>query len=486
MNKICSILLITIFFAYSFTACNDKYEDYSTSPNTILSFSCDTLSLDTLLSTIGSATHGFKIYNRNSKPLLISSISLAGAGQSGFRINVDGVKGSRFSDVEILAKDSLFVFVEVTLKENDRNNPVQILDSVIFNTNAVVQKVILQAYGQDVHMLKGGTIIETDSIFKNDKPYLIYDSIVVREGAVLTIPEGATLYMHAKAEIDVYGTLKIEGSQNKPVTIRGDRLDSTIGVSYDKLPGQWSGIYFTPESVDNTINYAHIRNSQYGLVFEQSDPELFKLKMTNSVLTNVYYNLFTAENCNMEIAGCEFSNAGGALVYLNGGKYSFTQCTLANYFIWDIRSSASLCLKNYTKEENQTTILPLTQADFFNCIVYGNHTSEIAFYPENPSMAPDANFNYKLDYCLIKFNKDSIAGKPNITNYILNEDPKFQTIDDDDFVWNFQLKEDSPAIDTGKREYATANPTDMNGISRTADKNPDRGAYEWTPSESSQ
>jgi hypothetical protein len=384
-----------------FPACKDGYENYSTSPNHVLSFSHDTLSFDTVFSTVGSTTLTFMVYNRHDKPLLINSIRLSGAGDSGFRINVDGFSGNDFTDlVEIRAGDSIYVFVETRLPENSADAPFVRMDSIIFLTNGVTQKVILKACGQDAYILRGGSFIEADSVLPGNKPYLIYDSLVVRENSTLTIPEGVTLYMHDNAEIDIYGSLRIAGTAGRPVTIRGDKLNSVVGVACDRLPGQWAGIYFAPESFNNEIDHAHIRNGKYGLIFDASLPDRPKLRMTNSVLTNVYYNLLSAENCHIEATNCEFSNAGGVLLSLNGGKYSFTHCTIANYFVWGTRSAAAVCLKNYRTENEQTIPLSLEQADFLNCIIYGQKLSEIELYPCGEESA--TALNYRLDYCLFK------------------------------------------------------------------------------------
>jgi hypothetical protein len=418
------------------------------------------------------------VYNSNSKPLLIRSIHLAGAGNSGFRINVDGFSGTSFRDVEIRANDSMYVFVETTLNENGANTPLIRLDSIQFLTNGITQKVILKACGQDVYILKGGNYIETDSVLPNNKPYLIYDSLVVRENATLTIPEGTTLYMHNDAEIDVYGSLKIKGSPSRPVTIRGDKLTATAGVSYDRLPGQWAGIYFASESYDNEIDCARIRNGKHGLIFDASTPDRSKLKLTNSVLTNVYYNLISAENCHMEVANCELSNAGGALLYLNGGRYRFTHCTIANYFVWSIRSLAAVCLRNYLSEEGVTTPFPLEQADFLNCIIYGNKASELKLYP-CPDPAGEIALNYRMDYCLIK-QEDKNVDNTHITNCLLNSDPLFrQTDDDENYLFDFRPKENSPAIDKGDDTYSVFFPFDPNNIPRPEGDHADIGAYEY-------
>ena len=62
--------------------------------------------MDTVLTGIPTSTRQLKVYNPNKKALLISSIVLADAGKSGFRINVDGIKGNQFSDIEIAGEDS--------------------------------------------------------------------------------------------------------------------------------------------------------------------------------------------------------------------------------------------------------------------------------------------------------------------------------------------------------------------------------------------
>lgn len=56
---------------------------------------------------------------------------LASGESTGFRMNVDGRKGSSFNNVGILANDSMYVFVEVTVDPNGGNQPLLIQDSVL-------------------------------------------------------------------------------------------------------------------------------------------------------------------------------------------------------------------------------------------------------------------------------------------------------------------------------------------------------------------
>jgi len=91
-------ILLCLFVSLTFiVACNN--DDFSTNSSLKLAFSNDTLRLDTILTGIGTSTRQLKVYNRNKESLVISSITLADGSNSGFRINVDGMKGSNFSNI---------------------------------------------------------------------------------------------------------------------------------------------------------------------------------------------------------------------------------------------------------------------------------------------------------------------------------------------------------------------------------------------------
>ena len=158
-------------------SCDGLDENYSNNPNHRLSFSVDTLSFDTVFTTIGSATKEFMIYNRNDQPLLISEIMLASGEETGFRINVDGRKGDHFQDVRIQADDSLYVFVEVTVNPNASNQPLLVDDSIIFTTNGVKQSVRLEAYRAKCKPVKNGLILDTRHAFYTNGPATLYMTV---------------------------------------------------------------------------------------------------------------------------------------------------------------------------------------------------------------------------------------------------------------------------------------------------------------------
>ncbi|MEG2178825.1 MAG: hypothetical protein RRY15_08130, partial [Bacteroidales bacterium] len=107
-------------------------EDFSVDPKHTLSFSTDSVKFDTLFTETGSATYRLMIYNRNAKPIRISTIKLAGGENSYFYLNVDGMQGREFKEIEMRSKDSIFVFIEVKINPNNAQTPFLIKDSLLF------------------------------------------------------------------------------------------------------------------------------------------------------------------------------------------------------------------------------------------------------------------------------------------------------------------------------------------------------------------
>ncbi len=216
--------VLFILAAFSFSSCDDEL--FTDNPQKTLAFSTDTLTFDTVFTTIGSTTEKFLVYNPNNRALHISSIGLAGGKNSQFRINVDGNTSAdnQFRNIDISANDSLYIFVEVTVDPNNADSPVLIDDSVVFQTNGVEQRVRLEAFGQDMILIKNKTILN-DTTLSAQRPYLIYGYLAVDSAKTLNIPAGCKFYFHNNADLIVYGNLKAEGTFEKPIEMRGDRLD---------------------------------------------------------------------------------------------------------------------------------------------------------------------------------------------------------------------------------------------------------------------
>lgn len=124
-----------------------KKDTITTSPADKLSFSTDTLTFDTVFSSLGSTSLYFTVHNPNSQRISISNIRLAGGDQSIYRLNIDGHQANEISDLEIPANDSVYIFVAVTIDPTNENNPFVMYDSVLFETNGNEQKVVLQGLG---------------------------------------------------------------------------------------------------------------------------------------------------------------------------------------------------------------------------------------------------------------------------------------------------------------------------------------------------
>jgi hypothetical protein len=483
------------------TGCNE-IDDYSVSSNHNLSFSTDTLSFDTLFTTVASITDGFMAYNKNNKDLNISDIRLASGGESGFRINVDGRTGAVFNDIPIWRKDSLYILVEITASPNDENQPFMIYDSVIFITNGIRQTVLLEAYGRNAHIWRGSTVFYKDTTLAADRPYLIYDSVEIVENVTVNVEKGVSFYFHNNAKWKINGTVKTHGTKDEPVTFRGDRLGAFNSVTtYDKIWAQWDGLFFGSESFDNEMTYTMIRNGVSGLKFNESVSDRKKLTLNDCVITNMGANGIYAVNCHIEAVNTELSNAGNYLLLLAGGKYHFIHCTVANYMpsvsSRPIRLCPTLTLSDHIKflseDDTDDHRFPLLQAFFDNCIIDGGNSAtdthgaffggEIKFDTDDV-YGSNEQFNYRFNHCFVKtknvtsnrfinclFEKSPIYLKSEGTN----KDKKF------DFVFDFHL--DSASIGIGKADPVISElyPVDMDGINRlTSPSGPSIGAYEFT------
>jgi len=483
--------LFIIYLLTNFFACKDGFEDYSTNPQDLLSFSVDTLSFDTVLTTVNSPVLSFMVYNNNAKPLLISSVQLAEGTNSDFKINVDGRAGASFENVEILAKDSLYVFVDVKPKENGQYTPTVFNDYVVFEVNGVQQKVVLEAYGQDVYSWRGVTL-SADSVLDNKKPYLIYDSLVIDKGATVEIGEGSVFYMYNGAQLIVNGTVKMNGTVEQPVVFRGSRTDYMVTIPYDLIPGQWGGIRIASESYDNEMENVQIRNGLYGMNLEVCpDPSRSKLTMKNVVLTNVSGTLLQAVNCSITAENCEFSNAKDALLNIVGGSSNFTHCTIVNYYPynrdlgWGNSDNETVILGDFVWNLDGVTsdYYPVINAGFFNSIIWGAKYASTSGIQIQQSK-PDAPIPYLFKNCLIP------NGEPDSTQVV---DCIFQAVDSllflktdpNDWINNtwypsfdFRLRSNSPAKDVANPDIAAQVPYDLKGYYRLTDGHPDLGAYE--------
>jgi len=484
------LLLATLL--YLAAGC-ERVDHYATDPSLRLDFSTDTLTFDTLFTTIGSVTKQFMVYNPHGENLRIESVTLASGGRSGFRLNVDGRKGDSFSGIDLWKRDSLRVLVEVTASANNADRPLLIQDSILFYTNGVRQFVLLQAVGQDVHIIRGGRTYTENTTLTADRPYLIFDSLIVSPGVTLTLAPGATLCFHHQAKLIVAGTLKAIGSQARPITLRGDRLDSiyaNVTLPYDRVPGQWGGIRFESTSFENELEYTDVRNTSFGLDFQPSTPDRRKIRIHNSRITNSSGDLLTAINCHIEASGSEFTNAAGNTVCLIGGRHRFAHCTLANFIVLTTRQGApTLILADTARIDNTPHHYPLTEARFDNCLIDGSisgdttrtYRGEIALISRNGDTAGSDAFNYRFTTCYILTKAITNNTRFDRCLFGFSQKPIYlkSGTRKQAYAYDFRLANKSVGIGAADRTVAAEFPTDRYGVSRlTGSTAPTIGAYE--------
>jgi hypothetical protein len=113
------LIIITVTVASLIIMVSCRKDDLISDHDAKLYFSTDTVYFDTVLSTLGSITRQFKIYNRHNQPIEISELFLGRRENSYYRLNVDGTQGKEFRDIRIEPGDSIYVFVAVTIDPQD-------------------------------------------------------------------------------------------------------------------------------------------------------------------------------------------------------------------------------------------------------------------------------------------------------------------------------------------------------------------------------
>src|SRR5688500_9601369 len=125
----CNFLyLLCLLPAISIMVTSCYNEKFTTDPGDKIAFSTDTLSFDTVLTSISTVTRFFKVYNPHNLSIEIDEVKISGNGAGFFRLNVDGMSGDIIRDISILPNDSIYVFVEATI---DPDQPESISPFVI-------------------------------------------------------------------------------------------------------------------------------------------------------------------------------------------------------------------------------------------------------------------------------------------------------------------------------------------------------------------
>ena len=476
------LLLFFVGIAITITSCRN---DFSFEPSTGgLEFSKDTVYLDTVFTNIGSSTYRLKVYNRSNKDISIPKVQLGKGINSKYRITVDGrtgdvgAQGKTFSNVELLAKDSLFIFIEVTADVASAN-PTDFLytDQIQFsNVSGAPQTVELVTLIQDAYFIYphrtqnpdntytyeginlgndengvlvttvGSTLDHNDPIngdeynWNNSKPYVIYGYALIPNNETLNVMNGARIHFHANSGLIIAknGVLKINGlpsATNNPadlsreVIFEGDRLEP----EFSDVPGQWTAIINFSTSPLNEINHLTLKNATVGILSNnlllETDNATTRLTINNSQIYNCSNfgilgrtAAITADNLVINYCG----QASLAATY--GGIHNFTNCTFNNN--WNSSKQAAVLLNDYLETDTAFIVRP-TELNMTNCIIYGSNSNEISLEKKGTTFT--TNFNN----CLIKINdlSQSLIANPLYDSLRLeqngnkkNINPKFKNI----------------------------------------------------------
>ena len=272
-----------------------------------ISFSVDTLMFDTVFTTVGSATRYVKIYNNYNTDININNIKLEQEHNSSFKINIDGKANYNITNTLLRARDSMYIFAEVTIDPNNLNQPIIETDAIVFSYEDQIQKINLVAWGRDAYFHSGmpdyqqyspqsenlasmeycdfyATFgidcpeeyigesfnyysVDEHTTWTNDKPHVIYGNLIVENGAILTIQAGSEIYLHNNSSLLVSSASSIHanGTINNLIWFQSDRFDSHSLTDYANTPGQWGKIWILPGSINNIFNYTILKNGQTGI-----------------------------------------------------------------------------------------------------------------------------------------------------------------------------------------------------------------------------
>lgn len=468
MRYFLKILVVALIFSL-FGACQKEHE--SDPKGKLLAFSCDTIAFDTILPSIGSPTKNLRVINPTNDRIVVSSIRLAGGGNSGFRLNVNGEASNEVFNVEIPARDSIFIFVEANLNKSGERQLMVAEDSIVFRADNREQKVKLIAWGQDYRLIRSEMIKTTT--WTKEKPYLVYNYAFVDSCQTLTIEPGCTVYFHKNAGLFIKGTLIVKGTYGEPVTFKGDRFES----GYANLPDQWSGITLLSGSHNNVINHGIIKNANIGLQVGNIEKSGYaSVELANTRIENMGWSGIWAMKSKILAYNCVIANVR----YFNtalllGGDYQFYHTTFANYntdLPGYIRSTETITISNYldNSKKGAKYIGDLTQATFGNCIISGSDRDELKI-----SIDKQGKGNYLFDHCLVQISDNfKLVNPDRFVALLRNLPPRFINPQ----KGNYELDTLSVAKDYGKESYAKKIPFDLKGVSRNADAGPDLGAYE--------
>lgn len=462
-----------------------------------LRFETDTVSFDTVFTSVGSATRSVKIYNDLSQPIQIDRIFVEGTTGVTFNINVDGFRGPEVLDAIIWPNDSIYVFVEVTVDPSSSldESPFIVDDEIVFETGSTSKSIKLLAFGQNALYLndfnKGeflGLSCNSGIIdIPNNLPVVIYGSIVI-DDCILRVQPGTRIYLHGGVQRfnqsqngDFFNdgiilttnnsALHFLGTREEPIVIQTDRLEEEFSDS----PAKYRGLILGAGSTNNIIQHTHILNTIVGITMDS----LSELSIENSVIAFSGGPALLAYQAKATIRNSVFhSNFGNSVQFNKGGDLILEHTTIANYGV----DASSIALTNFVCDDNGSCISSPMRARITNSILSGSSSNELIFIDGFLGEEPE-QWDVLVRNSIVKTDNSFLASQEGRFSNFYEQDcencinidfstPLFIDITAD----NYQL--DSLSLARNLGVYIPTLPEDLTGKIRDQD-NPDAGAYEF-------
>lgn len=441
---------------FGISSCRDDFDFEMASKE--LSFSNDTLNLDTIFNFTNSQTYKLTIKNNESNDIQIPRIYLAGGESSFYKINVDGTPGSDFENVAVRKMDSIFVFVEIAAGEVPVNPLYE--DDIVVETKSGSQNIKLIAYIEKAKFYnteQSNNYQLNETSWDNQYSRVIFGNVNAND---LNIGPKTKVYFHKDASLSINGLLNVSGSLGNEVIFRTDRMDERS----DSLPDQWGGIKLKSNnnSIENSIDYAIIRSAKIGLEVNSSKLNIKNTKILNNQEIGLYSRNSTVMASNLVV-----SHSNLASTAIEGGNVEFIHSTFVNFFNIGQGGGGnfSLYLGNVDNDNNP---VPLTQANFYNCIFYGRSPNSIVF--DNGGFT--FNHNFKNNVVRLDFPGEVDLDDTNLKNI----EPQFVNSGFGKNDFRLLTTTDSVIFGFGNPGFAALVPFDILNQPRTS--LPTLGAYQ--------
>ena len=448
-------LSLSLLLILALNACRRTEDLGATGP---LRFSLDTLSFDTVFTDMGTATRRFKVYNPSASSIRIDEIRLYGGSQSDFRLNIDGRAGFVAENLEIPARDSIYVFA--TVRIDPSNGDALRWDSIGFRTQTGEQKVYLSAYGWNAQYIGqiGFLTRVTNARIRltAGRPYVLFGILAIDSASVLEIEPGVELFMYggpsarpldrALIYIGDNSTLLcgLGGDASRRVELKTHRLEE----DFQALPFHHGGIFLSALSRGNRIHHTIIRNALDGIFVDSlSIDNAPKLELRQVLIYNVERSGLLGRQASIDAENVLIANSNNfILALLRGGAMAFRHCTFVNLAtsVFVRRNEAVLSLRDFEVQIDASgrefEASAGGQISFENCVIFGSMREEVEVFRsrQNP-----VNLAFSFDHCLLKvdtFNQNIVASLRNL-------DPQFAEPAEQNYA---PASESSPLVNAGR------------------------------------